>query len=192
MTFFFEVQVAECSRAALKPRSAVLSGAHQHFLCKTSLHSYGSLLRSCKVSHVQPSLKSGLSALFTQSMQQQSPEEGWPHTPAMAERVISAPPHTTLHAHSQSAPWAPYQEMLSDSIRHQFDQTPHQTSVDTDGCESHPVVSNSLQPPGPHSPWNSPGHKTGVGSLLQGTFPTQGSNPGLPHCMRILYQVSHK
>ena len=23
-------------------------------------------------------------------------------------------------------------------------------------------------------------------------FPTQGSNPGLPHCMWILYQLSHK
>ena len=29
-------------------------------------------------------------------------------------------------------------------------------------------------------------------SLLQGTFPTQGLNPGLPHCRRILYQLSHK
>ena len=26
-------------------------------------------------------------------------------------------------------------------------------------------------------------------SLLQGIFPTQGSNPGLPHCRRILYQL---
>ena len=35
---------------------------------------------------------------------------------------------------------------------------------------------------------------TGVGrlSLRQGIFPTQGSNPGLPHCRRILYQLSHK
>ena len=34
----------------------------------------------------------------------------------------------------------------------------------------------------------------GVGSLslLQGIFPTQGSNPGLPHCRWILYQLSHK
>jgi len=33
-----------------------------------------------------------------------------------------------------------------------------------------------------------------VGSLsfLQGIFSTQGSNPGLPHCRRILYQLSHK
>ena len=29
-------------------------------------------------------------------------------------------------------------------------------------------------------------------SLLQGIFPTQGSNPGLPHCGRILYQLSHQ
>ena len=28
--------------------------------------------------------------------------------------------------------------------------------------------------------------------LLQGIFPTQGSNPGLPHCGRPLYQLSHK
>ena len=59
---------------------------------------------------------------------------------------------------------------------------------------SHSVVSNSLQPHGLYSPWNSPGQNTGVGSLslLQGIFPTQGSNPGLPHCRRILYQLSHK
>ena len=38
------------------------------------------------------------------------------------------------------------------------------------------------------------GQNTGVGSLsfLQGAFPTQGSNPGLPHCRQILYQQSHK
>ena len=43
-------------------------------------------------------------------------------------------------------------------------------------------------------PWNSPGQSTGVGScsLLQGIFPTQGSNPGLLHCRRILYQLSYR
>ena len=47
---------------------------------------------------------------------------------------------------------------------------------------------------GLYSPWNSPGQNTGVGglSLLQGIFPTQGSNPGLPNCRQILYQLSHK
>ena len=28
--------------------------------------------------------------------------------------------------------------------------------------------------------------------LFQGIFPTQGSNPGLPHCRQILYQLSHQ
>ena len=58
--------------------------------------------------------------------------------------------------------------------------------------ESHPVMSNSLWPDG-LSPWDSPGQNTGAGSLslLQGIFPTQGSNPGLPHCRWILYQLSH-
>ena len=45
-----------------------------------------------------------------------------------------------------------------------------------------------------YSPWNSPGQNTGVGSLflLQGIFPTQGLNPGLPHCNQIIYQLSHQ
>ena len=56
---------------------------------------------------------------------------------------------------------------------------------------SHSVVSDSLRLHGLHSPWNSPGQNTGVGSLslLQGIFPTQGSNPGLPHCRRVLNQL---
>ena len=29
-------------------------------------------------------------------------------------------------------------------------------------------------------------------SLLQGIFPTQGSNPGLLHCRQILYHLSHQ
>ena len=32
----------------------------------------------------------------------------------------------------------------------------------------------------------------GSGSLLQGIFPTQGLNPGLPHCRQLLYQLSHQ
>ena len=56
------------------------------------------------------------------------------------------------------------------------------------------VIPNSLWSHGPYSPWNFPGQNTGVASLslLQGIFPTQGSNPGLPHCRQILYQLSHR
>ena len=52
----------------------------------------------------------------------------------------------------------------------------------------------TLQPSGLYTPWDSPGQKTGVDShsLLQGIFPAQGLNPGLPHCRRILYQLSHQ
>ena len=60
--------------------------------------------------------------------------------------------------------------------------------------ESCSVSSDSLWLHALYSPWNFPGQNTGVGSLslLQGIFPTQGSNPGLLHCRRILYQLSHK
>ena len=76
------------------------------------------------------------------------------------------------------------------------------------GCESWPikkakvksqVLSNSLRP---HRlkptrllcSWDSPGKNTGVGChfLLQGIFPIQGSNLGLPHSRQTLYCLSHQ
>ena len=61
------------------------------------------------------------------------------------------------------------------------------------------VISNFLQPvycSPPHSSdhRDSPGKNTGVGChvLLQGIFPTQGLNPGLPHCRQILYHLSYQ
>ena len=51
-----------------------------------------------------------------------------------------------------------------------------------------------LRPHGLCSPWISPARVLEVGScsLLQGIFPTQGLNPGLPHCRGINYQLSHQ
>ena len=62
---------------------------------------------------------------------------------------------------------------------------------------SHLVVSGSLQPHGLTRflcPWDVPGKNTGVGChiLLQEIFPTQGLNPGLPHCMQMFYHLSHQ
>ena len=49
-------------------------------------------------------------------------------------------------------------------------------------------------PPGSSVHGDSLGKNNGVGchALLQGIFPTQGLNPGLPHCRRILYQMSYQ
>ena len=40
----------------------------------------------------------------------------------------------------------------------------------------------------------SPGKNIGVGChlLLQEIFPTQGLNPGLPHCKQTLYCLNHQ
>ena len=61
------------------------------------------------------------------------------------------------------------------------------------------VMSDSLRPHGLQPtrllcPWDFPGKSTGVGChfLLQGVFPTQGSDPGLPHCRQMLYRLSHQ
>ena len=65
-------------------------------------------------------------------------------------------------------------------------------------CVSHSVMSDSLQPhalqpAGLFYSQNSPDKNTegSSHSFLQRTFPTQGSNLGLPHCRRILYCLSH-
>ena len=44
------------------------------------------------------------------------------------------------------------------------------------------------------SPWNFSGKNTGVGChfLLQGIFPTQGSNPGLQNSRQSLSRLSHQ
>ena len=64
---------------------------------------------------------------------------------------------------------------------------------------SRSVVSNSLQPNGLYPttflrPWDFPGKNIGVGYhfLLQEIFPTQGLNPGLPHCRQPLYHLNHQ
>ena len=50
-----------------------------------------------------------------------------------------------------------------------------------------------LQPTRLLHPWNFLGKNTGVGChfLLQGIFPAQGLNLGLPHCRQMLYHLSH-
>ena len=79
--------------------------------------------------------------------------------------------------------------LQADSLRSELWGSPY----DLFESESHSVVSHFLQSHGLYSLWNSPGQNTGVGShsLLQGIFPTHGSNPGLPHCRHIFYQLSH-
>ena len=63
-------------------------------------------------------------------------------------------------------------------------------------AHSCPTLCNSMDCslPGSSVHGDSPGKNAGVGchALLQGIFPTQGSNPDLPHCRWILYHLSHQ
>ena len=81
---------------------------------------------------------------------------------------------------------------LSQYTEHQ--NTVRRKSMYIPTSESCSFVSDSLRPHRLDSPWNSPGKNTGVVSLsiVQGIFPTQVSNPGLPHCRQILYKLSHR
>ena len=61
--------------------------------------------------------------------------------------------------------------------------------------QSCPTLCNSMDcsPSGFSVHGDSPCKNTEVvcHALLQGIFPTQGSNPSLPHCKQILYRLSH-
>ena len=63
-------------------------------------------------------------------------------------------------------------------------------------AQSSPILCDPMDcsPPGSSVYGDSPGKNTGVDghALLQGIFPAQGLNPGLPHCRRILYHLSHQ
>ena len=61
-------------------------------------------------------------------------------------------------------------------------------------CVSHSVVYDSLGPRQTPLSMGFSGKNTGVDchSLLQGIFPTQGWNLGLPHCGHILYRLSYQ
>ena len=53
---------------------------------------------------------------------------------------------------------------------------------------------NCMEPTRLLCPWDSPGKSTAVGchAFLQGIVPTQGLNPGLPHCRQIVNCLSHQ
>ena len=101
--------------------------------------------------------------------------------------TITPPPAQWAPAHpytgSSSATYSP------DPINHLLPVC--NSESESESCS---ILSDSLRPHGLYSPWNSPGPNTEVGSLslLQGIFPTQGSNPGLLHCQRIHYQLSYQ
>ena len=61
--------------------------------------------------------------------------------------------------------------------------------------QSCPTLYNPMDcsPSGSSIHGDSPGKNTGVGchSLLHRIFPTQGLNPGLPHCRQIFYQFQY-
>ena len=61
-------------------------------------------------------------------------------------------------------------------------------------CESLSVVSNSLQPHGIYSLWNSPGQNTGMGKPFPSPrdLPNPGIKPRSHAFWQILYQLSHK
>ena len=67
----------------------------------------------------------------------------------------------------------PNPEIKPGSPALQADSLLAETQSESESCS---VMSDSLQPQGLYSPWNSLGQNTGVSSLflLQGIFPTQG------------------
>ena len=95
--------------------------------------------------------------------------------------------------HSRTSAWSHYIE----HTLYWHSHTIHVLYSHIKVYECRSVVPSSLWPHGLYNPWNSPGHNTGVSSRslllsLLWIFPTQGLNPGIPHCRQILNQLNHK
>ena len=91
--------------------------------------------------------------------------------------------------------------MLAKDIRRKFagyfaGKLPRRTPQEVFVTQLCPTLCDPMvyRPPGSSVQGDSPGKNTAVGchALLQGIFPTQGSNPGAPHRRRILYHLSHQ
>ena len=121
----------------------------------------------------------------------------------LMQRVLT----TSIWVPSQSHLWSPVLGVRAlwgcreehDRACQLGDKQPQQICLFRAAPLNHSVVSDSLQPHGLQParlfcPQDFPGKNTGVGShcFLQGIFPTQGSNLGLLHHRRILYQLSHQ
>ena len=91
-------------------------------------------------------------------------------------------------------PWNPRPNFFSSPCSQHREQGLYIAHKSESENESLSVVSDSLQPHGLYSPWNSVVQNTRVGSLslLRGVFPAQRLNPSLLYCRLILYQLSHK
>ena len=139
-------------------------------------------LRPHESQHTRPPCPSPTPGVYSNSC----PSSRWCH-PAISSSII---PFLDVRfslrseglSHGLSAPYFSLHRLVLVSV------------LKVKDSEGPSVVSNSLWPHELYSPWNSPGQNAGVGncSLLQGTFPAQGLNPGLPHSSQTLYQLSNK
>ena len=89
-----------------------------------------------------------------------------------------------------------YSHLMSRLFKHSHHEELHYINLES--ClvtQSCPTLCNPVDCSLPDSSVrvDSPGKNTGVSgpALLQGIFPTQGLNPGLPHHRQILYCLSH-
>ena len=101
---------------------------------------------------------------------------------------------------TEQDPWASPGQAFPSPLLWPFSAVPRElfeahywVILQTCRCEGRSVVSHASWPHGLQSV-DSPGKNTGVGrlALLQGVFPTQELNLGLPHCRQILYHLSHQ
>jgi len=128
--------------------------------------------------------------------EQEAVERVQPHTSFLEQSSVTPQPHQGRAPRASASTHPQAKHRLTG-----LPGTPRPARQTHTGIQTHPKVKvkvtkscPTLCDPMDYNPWNSPGQNTGVGSLslFQGIFLTQGSNPGLPHCRQILYQLSHQ
>ena len=110
--------------------------------------------------------------------------------------IINCPTPDSQQAYSEKRDKIPRVEAICATKRIHSYPGPVKICVLCSVAQLCPTLCNPMDcsPPGSSVHRDSPGKNTGVGchALLQGIFPTQGSNPSLPYCRQILYHLSYK
>ena len=164
------------------------------YVGKSIIYTIRRILRSCDYGHFKE-CESG------SSRSQGHREITWPDLVAPQFCIFYSWETRRLRPHLIMSPWkpSPANKTKADLRQQREPVLKYFTCMYHQRCVLCCAVSDSFDPmdcspPGSSVQGDSPGKNTGVGchALLQGFFPTQGSNPSLLHCRQIFSHLNHQ
>ena len=127
-----------------------------------------------------------------------SPDRTLSHTHSRPGHTLSSgPSQSQPQARSATRPIQPSSSLFTASANPSAPgQRCYPSESESEVAQSYPTLCDPMDSSLHQAPpsMGFQGKSTGVGChfLLQGIFPTQGSNPGLSHCRQTIYRLNHQ